>query len=136
MLYNGLALPSLRKPFVKVYLKFVRISFYICSFISEICQYQAAHSKALIGSSRIFRVNEAIMREDFKRLNFKFMSLDAFLTANNLRFSKFALRFGVDYAYIFCAVFYFYSSLAKGWFLNLATKFYLSNVAFYTDFAP
>jgi len=70
------------------------------------------------------------MRADFKRLNFKFMSLDAFLTANNLRFSKFALRFAVDYAYIFCAVFYFYSSLVKGWFLNLATKFYLSSTAF------
>nr|WP_315014604.1 hypothetical protein [uncultured Campylobacter sp.] len=44
------------------------------------------------------------MRADFKRLNFKFMSLDALLAANNLRFSKFALRFAVDYAYIFCAV--------------------------------
>ena len=76
------------------------------------------------------------MRADFTKLNFKFMSLDTFLAANNLRFSKFALRFAVDYAYIFCAVFCFYSRLVKGWFLNLATKFYLSNVAFYTDFAP
>ena len=41
------------------------------------------------------------MRADFTKLNFKFMSLDAFLTADNLRFSKFALRFAVDYAYIF-----------------------------------
>lgn len=58
------------------------------------------------------------------------MSLDASLTANNLRFSKFALRFTVDYTYIYCAVFCFYSSLVKGWFLNLATKFYLSSTAF------
>ena len=63
---------------------------------------------------RIFRVNEAIMRTDFKRLNFKFMSLDVFLTANNLRFSKFALRFAVDYTYIYCAIFCFYSSLVNG----------------------
>ena len=71
LLYNGLALPSLRKPFVKVYLKSIGLNFYIYSFISEICQYQAARSKALIGSRRIFRVNEAIMRADFKILNFK-----------------------------------------------------------------
>ncbi len=47
------------------------------------------------------------MRADFKRLNFKFMSLDALLAANNLRFSKFALRFAVDYAYIFAPYFAF-----------------------------
>jgi len=28
LLYNGLALPSLRKPFVKVYLKSIGLSFY------------------------------------------------------------------------------------------------------------
>ena len=45
----------------------------MCSFISEICQYQAACSKALLGPRRIFRVNEAIMKADFKRLNFKWL---------------------------------------------------------------
>jgi len=63
--------------------------------------------KPSYGLHRTFRVNEAIMRADFKRLNFKFMSLDALLAANNLRFSKFALRFAVDYAYIFAPYFAF-----------------------------
>lgn len=47
------------------------------------------------------------MRADFTKLIFKFISLDAFLTADNLRFSKFALRFAVDYAYIFAPYFAF-----------------------------
>ena len=53
---------------------------------------------------RIFLRRILLLLKLSKRMVFKFMSLDALLAANNLRFSKFALRFAVDYAYIFCAV--------------------------------